>query len=101
MKFLTVSVVFSFFSCIAFTVAVIVLETHDVMISDTLIQYFFMTFGLEFGASAAIKIAKYITKKQEVKDKVENIVNNNLPIDKNDLDSSNDDDDFDDGTYYG
>lgn len=101
MNFLTVSVVLSFVSCLLFTVVVIILGANDIYVSDTLIQYFFMTFGLELGASAAIKITKHFIKKQEIEDKIKNIKENNLTLEKKDLENSGDDNEFEDGIYYG
>lgn len=101
MKFLTASVVASFIVCIIFTIVVLVMGAFDIMVSDTLIQYFFMTFGLELGASAAIKITKHVVKKKELEEKINNIKSNGFDLDKNDLNSSDEDDTFDDDVYYG
>lgn len=70
MNFLTISVILCFAICIIFTVAIIVLSCFGYEIPETLIQYFFMTFGLELGATAAIKISKYAINKKELQNKI-------------------------------
>lgn len=100
MKFLTVSVVASFLACLAFSVVCIVLSCLGYTVSDTLIQWFFTVFGVEFAASAAIKISKHTIKKQEIKEKVENIKNNNLEVDKSDLNNNSNSNGFDDYDVY-
>lgn len=99
MKFLTLSVIVSLILCVLFTGVVIVLECMGVEVSDTLIQYFFTVFGVEFAATAAIKISKHTIEKQKVKDRVEQIKENNLPLEKEDLKTSDNDDYIEE--YYG
>lgn len=99
MKFLTLSVIISLILCVLFTGVVIALECMGVEVSDTLIQYFFTVFGVEFAATAAIKISKHTIEKQKVKDRVEQIKENNLPLEKEDLKTSDNDDYIEE--YYG
>lgn len=105
MKFLTVSVVASFFACIVFTTICIVLGCIGYQVSDTLIQYFFTVFGVEFAVAGAIQIFKYKLKRQEIQDNIENLKENNLPVEHDDVvgttDSSYGDTYYDDGTVYG
>lgn len=101
MNFLTGSVIFSLVSCLIFTVVVIILSAFGVMIPDTLIQYFFITFGTELGCAALIKIANHLIKKQEVKDKINLLKQNDLPIEKKDITNDEDSEEFEDGIYYG
>ena len=99
MKFLTLSVIISLILCVLFTGVVIALECMGIEVSDTLIQYFFTVFGVEFAATAAIKISKHTIEKQKVKDRVEQIKENNLPLEKEDLKTSDNDDYIEE--YYG
>ena len=99
MKFLTLSVIISLILCVLFTGVVIALECMGIEVSDTLIQYFFTVFGVEFAATAAIKISKHTIEKQKVKDRVENIKNNGLKVEKVDL-KTDDTIDYSD-EYYG
>ena len=99
MNFLTFSVLFGFIACIIFTVVVMILEANYIEVSDTLIQYFFMTFGLELASTAAIKIAKYTIGKKKVEDKIKNLKENNIEIKQEDTLPPSDDDD--NTTYYG
>lgn len=99
MKFLTLSVIISLILCVLFTGVVIALECMGVEVSDTLIQYFFTVFGVEFAATAAIKISKHTIEKQKVKDRLEQIKENNLPLEKEDLKTSDNDDYIEE--YYG
>lgn len=100
MKFLTGAVIASFIACLVFTVVVIVLSCFGYAVPDTLIQYFFMAFGLEFGAAAAIKISKHQIKKAEVKERIGMIKENNLELDKTDLKNSSTSDGYDDYESY-
>ncbi|MBO7462051.1 MAG: hypothetical protein J6T96_05600 [Bacteroidales bacterium] len=100
MKFLTAAVVVSFVACLIFTAVCIILNCVGYEVSDTLIQWFFTVFGVEFAASAAIKISKHTIKKQEIKEKVENILSNNLELDKNDLNNNSSSNGFDDYDVY-
>lgn len=99
MKFLTLSVIISLILCVLFTGVVIALECMGIEVSDTLIQYFFTVFGVEFAATAAIKISKHTIEKQKVKDRIEQIKSNNLPLEKEDLKTSDNDDYIEE--YYG
>lgn len=99
MKFLTLSVIISLILCVLFTGIVIALECVGIEVSDTLIQYFFTVFGIEFAATAAIKISKHTIEKQKVKDKIEQIKENNLTVEKEDLRQDSSDDYIEE--YYG
>ncbi len=99
MKFLTLSVIISLILCVLFTGVVIALECVGIEVSDTLIQYFFTVFGVEFAATAAIKISKHTIEKQKVKDKIEQIKENNLTVEKEDLRQDSSDDYIEE--YYG
>lgn len=106
MHFLTISVTASFAVCLAFAVVVVVCNCRGIEISDTLIQWFFTMFGVEFAATAAIKISKHTIRKQEIKEKIENIKREGLTVDKKDLDQKSgyeygDYDDYDDGSLMG
>lgn len=102
MKFLTVSVVLSFAACIVFTAVCLVLGCLGYEVSDTLIQYFFIVFGVEFASAAAIQIFKYKIKKQETKDNIDNLKENDLPVEHDDvIGKSPEDDYYDSGTVYG
>lgn len=90
MKFLTVSVVLSFFVCVVFTVVVIVCNCLAIEISDTLIQWFFTVFGVEFAAAAAIKISKHTIERQKIKERVQMIKDEGLEVEKSDLSESPD-----------
>lgn len=98
MKFLTVSVIASLILCVLFTITVLILNCMGIEVSDTLIQYFFTVFGIEFSATAAIKISKHIVDRQKVKDKIDLLKENNLEIEKSDL--STDENSYDDTVYY-
>ena len=102
MKGLTVAVIASFVSCIFFTIVSVILSCKGIMLSDTLIQYFFLTFGIELGATAAIKITKSIIAGKETDDKIKRLKENNLEIDKKVITTtSNNIYDDDSGGYYG
>lgn len=103
MQFLTLSVILCFVSCIAFAVVVLVFNANGIDVSDSLIEWFFKVFGVEFAAAAAIRISKYTIEKAKTKDKIKLIKENDLPLDKEDLTVSDDEDyDFEDGTvFYG
>lgn len=62
---LSKAVIASFAACIIFTITSIILEIKGITLSDTLTQYFFLTFGVEFAATAAIKITKHKIKVKE------------------------------------
>ena len=62
---LTKAVIVSFGACILFTIISIILEICGITLSDTLTQYFFLTFGVEFAATASIKITKHRIKVKE------------------------------------
>lgn len=102
MNFLKVSVALALLACLIFTVVVLIMNERGVEVSDTLIQWFFTVFGVEFASTAAIKIAKYRIKKQETEDKIETLKQNDLPIDKTDIGSPESDEyEYDDNTFYG
>lgn len=90
MKFLTISVIFSFIACLIFTVVIIVCNCLGVEISDTLIQWFFTVFGVEFAAAAAIKISKHTIERQKIKERVQMIKDEGLEVEKSDLSESTD-----------
>lgn len=102
-KTLTWFVITDFLICITFTIVVLVYNYKGVEVSDTLIQYFFTFFGLEFGATAAIKIAKSVVKAKERSDLVQDIKDNNMEVEKQDLTKTGNDYDYDDyeGGPYG
>ena len=102
MNFLKISVISSFIACLIFTVVCLVMNWlgHDV--SDTLIQWFFTVFGVEFAATAAIKITKHTIKKKEIEDRLDKIKENNLEVEKSDLNQSDDNDyTYEGDEYYG
>ena len=99
MNFLKVSVVLSFVSCLAFAVVCIVLNYMGIDISDTLIEWFFKVFGVEFAATASIQIVKYSIKKAQVKDKLSLIKENGLEVEKKDLEVSKSND-YDEYGYF-
>lgn len=100
MKFLTLSVVLSFIACLIFTVVIIVCNCLGVEISDTLIQWFFTVFGVEFAAAAAIKISKHTIEKQTIKERVQMIKDEGLEVEKSDLtDNSDNEMYYDTGEY--
>ena len=101
-KTLTWFVITDFVLCIIFSIVVLWYNYKGIVVSDTLIQYFFTFFGLEFGATAAIKIVKTVTKAKERRDKIDDIKDNNLTVDKADItQQATDYDDYEGGTYYG
>jgi hypothetical protein len=89
MKFLTLSVILSFAACLVFAAVCLILNCLGYTVSDTLIEWFFKVFGVEFAAAAAIKISNHIIKKDEIKDRIRNIKENNLEVEKKDLTPSN------------
>lgn len=102
MKSLSRAVIASFLICIAYTITALVMTVKGYEISDTLTQYFFLTFGVEFAATASIKIAKTVIKSKEKDEQIDRLKRENLPIDKADLKDSDTDYDYDGGTqYYG
>ena len=101
MKSLTKAVIASFLTCIIYAIVAVVLQVKGIMLSDTLTQYFFITFGVEFAATASIKIAKSIISGREIDDRIKKSKENNLPIEKSDLKKSDDNDYDDGGTFYG
>lgn len=94
MKFLSLCVAISLILCVLFTITVLLFSANDLLVPDVLIQYFFTVFGIELGASALIKIAKYVINRKEISDKLKNIKANDLEVDKQDLKTSNDDYDY-------
>ena len=92
MKFLTVSVILSFLACIAFTVVCLVMTRNGYEVSDSLIQWFFTTFGVEFAAAAAIRISKHRIQEVEIDEKINRIKENGLEVSKSDLKASSDND---------
>lgn len=103
MKSLSRAVIAAFTICIAYTITAVVLAVKGIYLPDTLTQYFFITFGVEFAATASIKIAKSVISGKETKDKIERLKENNLPVEKTDVTqkNSNDYDDYNGGQYYG
>ena len=91
MNFLKASIILSFASCLIFAGVCIVLNCLGIEVSDTLIEWFFKVFGVEFAAAAAVRMSKYIIEKQKVKDKVALIKENNLEVEKEDLETSKSD----------
>ena len=85
MKFLTLSVILSFAACFIFAAVCLVLNCLGYEVSDTLIEWFFKVFGVEFAAAAAIKISNHVIKKDEIKERIRNIKENNLEVEKKDL----------------
>lgn len=85
MKGLTRAVLASFVMCAIYAAVAIALTVKGYELSDTLTQYFYLTFGIEFGASAAIKIAKHITKDVETERRIRRIKREGLPLEKADL----------------
>ena len=102
MKSLSRAVIASFLICIFFTITHVILTVKGYEISDTLTQYFFLTFGIEFAATASIKIAKTVIKSKETQEKIDRLKENGLPVEKADLKDSDNDYDYDGGnTFYG
>lgn len=102
MKSLSRAVIAAFTICIAYTITAVILAVKGIYLPDTLTQYFFITFGVEFAATASIKIAKSVISGKETKDKIERLKQENLPVEKADV-TQKGDNDFDDygGQYYG
>lgn len=101
-KTLTWFVVANYIVCIAFAVVVLVYDYKGIMVNDTLIQSFYMAFGTEFGATAAIMIFKTIIKRDAKNEKIKDIKENNLTLDKSDLNQTDNNDYYESGgTYYG
>lgn len=102
MKSLSKAVIASFLICIAYTITALIFTVKGYEISETLTQYFFLTFGIEFAATASIKIAKTVIKSKETDERIEKLKQNNLPVEKADLKNSADNDyDYSDGGVYG
>ena len=101
MKSLTKAVIASFLICIGYTVTAVVLAVRGVYLPDTLTQYFFITFGVEFAATASIKITKSIIAGKDTDERIRRAKENNLPVEKSDLRPSDDTDYDTGGTYYG
>lgn len=103
MKFLTISVIASFAACLIFTAVCFAFVVRGYAVPDTLIECFFRVFGVEFAATAAIKITKQIIKRAEREDKIETLKENDIPITREDVavSDSDDDDYYDSGTVYG
>ena len=102
MKSLSRAVIASFVICIGYTITALILSVKGYQISDTLTQYFFMTFGIEFACTASIKIAKSIIKSKETDETITRLKENNLPIEKADIKQSDNEFDYDDnGGIYG
>ena len=85
MKGLTKAVIASFVMCAIYAAVAIALTVKGYEVNDTLTQYFYLTFGIEFGAAAAIKIAKHITKETETERRIRRIKREGLPVEKADL----------------
>ena len=102
MKSLSKAVIASFLICIAYTITALIFTVKGYEISETLTQYFFLTFGIEFAATASIKIAKTIIKSKETDERIDKLKQNNLPVEKTDLkDGTETDYDYDGGQIYG
>lgn len=101
MKSLSRAVIAAFSVCIIYTITAVILAIKNIYLPDTLTQYFFMTFGIEFAAAASIKIAKSVVKSKETDDKIKRIKDNNLGVEKKDLSQSDNDYDYSGGEYYG
>jgi hypothetical protein len=102
MKSLTKAVIASFLICIGYTVTAVVLAVRGVYLPDTLTQYFFITFGVEFAATASIKIAKSIISGRETDERIRRIKEENLEVDKKDIaPKDNDYTDYEGGQFYG
>lgn len=105
MGFLSFMVILSLVSCLIFTVTTIVLSCMGITIPDTLIQYFFITFGVEIGSTATIRIAKYFVNKTEVSDKVKLKKENDMPLESQDFNPPSDIDNtfgnYNGGEYFG
>lgn len=103
MKGLTRAVIASFVICIGYTVTAVVLAVRGVYLPDTLTQYFFITFGVEFAATASIKIAKSIIAGRDTDERIRRAKENNLAIDKKDIAPNTDTDftDYEGGQFYG
>ena len=102
MKSLSRAVIASFLICIAYTVTALIFTVKGYEISETLTQYFFLTFGIEFAATASIKIAKTVIKSRETDERIERIKENNLDVEKTDITQSDNEYDYDSGgEYYG
>lgn len=99
-KTLTWFVISDFIICILFAIVVLVYNYKGIEVSDALIQYFYTFFGLEFGATAAIKISKSVIANKEVEERIKKAKENNLPVEKADL-KPTDDIDYNTGEYYG
>ena len=99
MKFLTVSVILSFLACIAFTVVCLVMTRNGYEVSDSLIQWFFTTFGVEFAAAAAIRISKHRIQQTEIDEKLNRIKENGLEVSKSDLKPNDNDYYYNDYDY--
>lgn len=102
MKSLSRAVIASFTVCIIYTVTAVILEIRGVQLSDTLTQYFFLTFGIEFAAAAGIKIAKTVIKNKEMQERIQTLKDEGLPVEKTDLKDGSEDYDYTNGgSYYG
>lgn len=102
MKSLSRAVIASFLICIAYTITALIFTVKGYEISETLTQYFFLTFGIEFAATASIKIAKTIIKSKETDERIDKLKQNNLTVEKSDLkDETETDYDYDGGNIYG
>ena len=100
MGFLSLIVISSLVSCWIFTGIVIGLSCVGITIPDVLIQYYFITFGVELGATAMIQIVKYFIEKTEVCNKIKLKKENNIPLESADFDTSENADGMF-GSYYG
>ena len=102
MKSLTKAVIASFVICIGYTVTAVILSVRGVYLPDTLTQYFFITFGVEFAATASIKIAKSVIAGRETDERIERIKAENLEVEKKDIaPKDNDYTDYEGGQFYG
>lgn len=100
MGFLTLSVCSCFVVLIVYAIVVLVFNFNGIEVSDTLTQYLFTVFGVEFAAAAAIQITKYRIKKNTRDDNVEQLKKNNIPPEKGDV-TVTDPGEYDESDYGG
>lgn len=100
-RFLKLTVFTALSVCLVFTVVVLVVSCRGISVPDVLIQYFFITFGVELAATAAIKIAENALKKKEVDDRITSLKENNITPERADFKAEESYDYYDGGNTYG
>lgn len=100
MNFVGAMVIISLALCVVFAAVVLIFNFIGIEVSDTLIDMFYRTFGVEIGAAALLQIVKYRTSRAKRDDEVKAIKKEGFEVEKEDLKITEENDDFYEGRYY-